>query len=250
MGTSSRYTLYAVWEIITYDISYVLGGGANNSGNPTKYNVNSDTVTLKAPTRAGYTFNGWYTDANFSNKCSTIPAGSTGDITLYASWTPNVNTVVFNSNGGSGSMGSLSLSTDETTALPNSTFTRDGYTFIGWATSEAGSVVYEDGATYTMGTNSAYTLYAIWSANENRVIFNSNGGVGDMGAQVIKTGATASLNKCTLERHGYTFIGWSTSPTGSVVYKDGDTYTMGAESEYTLYAVWEYKEVIFSWKLI
>lgn len=41
-----------------YTITYNLGGGTNNSANPTTYNVLYG-VTFSAPTRAGYTFKGW-----------------------------------------------------------------------------------------------------------------------------------------------------------------------------------------------
>ena len=54
-----KYTLYAVWEIVTYNITYNLNGGINNSTNPSKYTV-EDTFTLETPSRAGYTFAGWY----------------------------------------------------------------------------------------------------------------------------------------------------------------------------------------------
>lgn len=79
-------TLYAQWKPVTYKITYKLDGGTNNKSNPTKYNVTTKTITLKAPTQEGYEFLGWYSDKNFKHKVTKIPKGSTGNITLYAKW--------------------------------------------------------------------------------------------------------------------------------------------------------------------
>lgn len=43
----------------TYSISYNLAGGKNASGNPVSYRAGDGTITLKKPTRSGYTFLGW-----------------------------------------------------------------------------------------------------------------------------------------------------------------------------------------------
>ncbi|MBQ9729974.1 MAG: InlB B-repeat-containing protein, partial [Clostridia bacterium] len=159
-------------------------------------------------------------------------------VTLDAVWEANTNTLNFNATGGSGVMNAMSMKTDETKALTANAFTRAGYTFEGWATSENGEVVYENGANYTMGTESGYTLYAVWSINTNVLKFNANGGTGTMDALQIKTGAKKLLTENAFTKEGYVFLGWATSASGAVAYEDGAEYTMGTESEYTLYAVW------------
>ena len=82
-GSTGNKTLYAKWTAITYKITYKLNSGKNNSKNPKSYKITSSAITLKAPTRKGYTFKGWY---NGSKKVTTIKKGSTGDITLTAKW--------------------------------------------------------------------------------------------------------------------------------------------------------------------
>lgn len=94
-GNSGDITLYANWEKNTsseteYSITYILNGGTNDSGNPTTYRVDSDTIILRSPTRKGYTFVGWYRDSEFTDAITQILSGSTGDITLYAKWKSNV----------------------------------------------------------------------------------------------------------------------------------------------------------------
>ena len=235
--TTEDKTLYAKWVPITYTIAYILNGGTNGA-NPSEYTI-EHSIVLNSPSRTGYTFEGWYSDSAFNNKETVINAGTTGSKTLYAKWTPNNNIVRFNSNGGSGTMSNLTIATDSSASLTVNRFTKTGYTFVGWSTSINGAVEYTDGATYIMGTNSSYTLYAVWEANKNTVIFNSNGGSGTMSSQAIATDSSASLTANSFTKAGYTFKGWSTSESGSVEYTDGATYTMGTNSSYALYAVWE-----------
>ena len=71
-----------------YSITYELDGGTNASGNPASYTIETVTVTLKVPTKDGYTFDGWYESSNFSGTAvSGWNAGEkTENITLYAKW--------------------------------------------------------------------------------------------------------------------------------------------------------------------
>lgn len=70
---------------MTYDITYNLDGGTNAPANPETYAVGTG-VQLAAPTKDGYTFGGWFTDAAFENQVTEIPADVTGAIILYAKW--------------------------------------------------------------------------------------------------------------------------------------------------------------------
>ena len=74
-------------KIESYTITYELDGGTNAPENPAGYNVETGTITLKDPAKAGYTFEGWYMAEGFTgNAVTEIVQGSTGDITLYAKW--------------------------------------------------------------------------------------------------------------------------------------------------------------------
>lgn len=78
--TRKNATLYAKWSQ-PYKIKYVLNKGKNNKANPAKY---GGTVTLKNPTRSGYTFLGWYTDKKFKKKVTKL--SMTKNRTVYAKW--------------------------------------------------------------------------------------------------------------------------------------------------------------------
>ena len=72
-------------KIESYTITYVNVEGATNE-NPAGYNVETETITLKDPAKAGYTFEGWYKDGEFTTQVTEITQGTTGNITLYAKW--------------------------------------------------------------------------------------------------------------------------------------------------------------------
>ena len=74
-----------------YAITYNLDGGtlAYDQTNPTTYKWTWSNITLKKPIRAGYTFAGWTgSNGNTPQTTVTIPAGSHGDKTFTANWTP------------------------------------------------------------------------------------------------------------------------------------------------------------------
>lgn len=83
-GTEKMY-VYARFDVIEYEIKVNLNGGAFKEGEgiPATYTVESDTITL--PTPEGVTeFLGW---KNADGEIvSEIAKGSTGDITLTATW--------------------------------------------------------------------------------------------------------------------------------------------------------------------
>ncbi len=88
LAVSGTVSLYAKWRSVTYTVTYELGGGAQASGNPSSYTVESNDITLNDPSReGGYGFMGWYDNAAFTGgEVTTINKGSTGDKTLYAKW--------------------------------------------------------------------------------------------------------------------------------------------------------------------
>ena len=87
---AENMTITAQWTANQYAITYDLDGGTAE-GNPDTYTVETDTFTLKNPTRPGYTFTGWsgtgLTGEN--NMTVTIPKGSTGERSYTAHWRYN-----------------------------------------------------------------------------------------------------------------------------------------------------------------
>lgn len=214
----------------------------SNGGTPVEsiqVEKNSKIKAPKEPTREGYTFDGWLYG---NEKWSFIGYVVTEDMTLVASWILNGTTVVFNANGGEGEMEGLYITSGESKNLTTNTFVKSGYTFKGWSTKRNGEVEYTDGASYKASSSQEDTLYAIWEANENSLILNINDGTDEKQTITLKTDEATTLSAPTTQRKGYTFKGWSIELDGTVKYEVNAEYTMGAESTYTLYAVWEANE--------
>ncbi|MCL1976034.1 MAG: InlB B-repeat-containing protein, partial [Firmicutes bacterium] len=80
-GSTGDKEFTATWSTtpIEYNISYILNGGENDPANPATYNVTSPAITLKDPTKPGFTFVEWL-------PTNSIPSGSTGDKEFTATW--------------------------------------------------------------------------------------------------------------------------------------------------------------------
>ena len=153
--------------------------------------------------------------------------------------------VIFDPNGGEGEMADQAVYFDSTVNLNENAFTRTGYSFAGWSKTPDGKAIYVDGSYFTMA---GFELYAQWTANNYNVVFNANGGTGNMTDQTIAYDSTANLTSNAFTKTGYNFAGWATTSNGSVEYTDGDEYTMETVGGATLYAKWTANNyvVIFS----
>jgi uncharacterized repeat protein (TIGR02543 family) len=156
-GFSASVTLYAQWSAVNYSVTYDSQGGSAASGGSTTYVAGGSITFPGAPTRAGYTFDGWFEAATGGSGlgASFSPSG-TGDITFYAQWTGKKATVKYNSRGGS------TVDPDVTTVGSDITLadgpTRGGYSFLGWFEAPTGGTALD--SPYTVTEN--VTLYAHW----------------------------------------------------------------------------------------
>ena len=90
-------TFIAQWTAVTYTITYNPNGGSAVADNT--YTVEA-TFELPTTTRDGYTFAGWYDNAELSGEPVTeVTKGSTGDKTFWAKWTANKITINYYING-------------------------------------------------------------------------------------------------------------------------------------------------------
>ena len=255
MTVTGTVKLYAQWKKVKYKITYELNGGKNSSSNKTSYYVTTSDFTLKNPTRSGYAFEGWYTDAKLTKKASaTIKKGSTGDKKFYAKWTSFKYNIKFSANGGKGSMSTIKdLKDGASKTLPACKFTRSGYVFAGWNTKKDGTgTAFKDKATVkslASKKGETVTLYAQWSVKTFNVSFNANGGTGSMSKlSKVAYGKSKKLTANAFKKTGYTFAGWNTRKDGSGIAladkADIKSLACPSGSTVTLYAQWtpaEYK---------
>ena len=227
-------TLYPHWTAETYTISYTLNGG-KATGNPTSYTIESNAITLNAPTRNGYTFAGWGGTGltGTANKSVTIPKGSTGERSYTAYWTPISYPISYTLNGGTVT-GNPTSYTIESNAITLNAPTRNGYTFAGWGgtglTGTANkSVIIPKGST---GERS-YTAY--WTANGYTVTYEKNGGTITNESVYEEYTYGEGLTLPIPTRDGYIFLGWyenadlSGNPVESITADDTGNRTFYAK---------------------
>lgn len=222
---AQNITLYAQWKVRSYSVNFDSNGGSAVASQSVKYGSKASRPT--DPTRAGHTFQGWYTARSGGSKYD-FGTAVTGDVTLYAHWSVNSYTLTFDGNGGKPSEASRTVAYGgQYGSLP--TATRTGYAFQGWYTARDGGTKVSPST--TMGAADT-TLYARWSVNSYTVSFDSDGG-SNVPAQKVRYGSKAS-RPADPTRAGHTFQGWYTSRDGGSKYDFGTAVT----GDVTLHAHW------------
>ena len=242
---AANVTLYAIWGL-TRTVTYNVNGGTGSVPAPASYGSGATVTVLftPLPTRTGQVFAGWSTSTTGSALYTVIGTKTfviSANTTLNAVWVTSGTafTVAFNGNGSmSGTMAIESFVVGTAKTLTTRTYNRTNYTFLGWATSTTGPVVYTNGQSITVTAN--LTLYAIWASNTVTVSFNASGGTGTMANQSFTYGASAkALSANAFAFTGLTFQGWATTAGGPVVYTNSQSLSLvSATTTLTLYAVW------------
>ncbi len=154
--------------VTTYTVTYNSNGGTTVSSQSVKSGAKATKPA--DPTRAGYSFDGWFSDSALT-KAFNFDTAITSNITLYAKWTENITpvttyTVTFNSNGGS-AITTQTIDAGGKVTRPNNP-TKTGYTFDAWYKNEALTEAYDFNAAVTANL----TLYAKWNINTFSVTFS------------------------------------------------------------------------------
>ena len=246
-GSTKRETIPPL--PIEYTVSYDANGGSGAPASQTKIQDKALTLSSTKPTRNGYSFVGWATSKS-ATSAQYQPGGSytaNAAVTLYAVWKANTYPVSYDANGGSGAPANQNKIHDKALTLSSAKPTRNGYSFVGWATSKsAASAQYQPGGTYT--ANAAVTLYAVWNVTVYTVSYDANGGSGAPASQNKIHDKALTLSSAKPTRSGYSFVGWATSKSAtSAQYQPGGSYT--ANAAVTLYAVWKVNAPAYTAKM-
>jgi len=233
--SAAGYLFYAQWSPIVYQFTFNSLGGSTD---PVRMDSTiGQLVTMPSPgTKAGYTFAGWSADGGSTLylQGASYLVGTSGQA-FSAQWIPRVYRVTYDWQGGISL--TPTVSDDYTVgtgdmALPtarNSGYSRDGFTFSGWAATPGGAVV-----SGYQPTGDA-VLYAVWTDGAVTITYDSKGGTLVPGSVTITRGTQLTLP--TPVRSNFTFVGWFDAPTGgSSVGNAGAVLTPTASS--TLYARW------------
>jgi uncharacterized repeat protein (TIGR02543 family) len=153
-------TVYAKW-INLYTVTFDAEGGSPATQTRTVIHGGTlGTNTPSAPTKTGYTFEGWYTAKNGGGSAFIADTIITSGLTVYAKWAVTQYTVTLDADGGSPATQTRTVIHGGTlgTNTPSAP-TRAGYTFEGWYTAKNGG-----GSVFTADTTVTgnITVYAKW----------------------------------------------------------------------------------------
>ena len=181
---AENMTVTAQWRVNRYTITYDLDRGTADD-NPTGYTVETETFTLKNPTRPGYIFSGWSGTGltGEDNLTVTIPKGSTGNRSYTAHWRYNGGYRYYTIKATAGAGGSIS---------PNGNVSvREGSDRTFTITPDKGYAVSNvkiDGK--SIGAVRSYTFENVRHAHTIEVIFMKAGGNPQTGVFVdVATGS-------------------------------------------------------------
>ena len=220
---SSNITIYAKWDINTYEVSFDSDGGTEIDSQIINY---GEKVTKPInPEKEGFTFVGWYADSSLTTRYSFNNLIS-DDTIIYAKWNINKYTVKFETSGGS-IVSSQKVEYEKTVTKPAEP-TKTGNTFVGWYIDSSLSREFDFDTLIVENT----IIYAKWDINTYEVSFNSNGGT-EIDSQIINYGEKVT-KPTDPEKEGYTFDGWYTSSYFITSYD----FTKAVTKDLKLYAKW------------
>ena len=222
-------TVVAGFTPISYTLTYNLAGGSVASANPASYTIESAAFTLNNPTKTGYNFTGWKLNGEGEAMMEvTIAAGSTGNKSYTATWTPIVYDIELTLNGGTAD--NPSSYTIESAAITLTNPTKTGYTFKGWKLNGEGDAMMT--VTITQGSTGHLAYTATWQINQYTITFNSNGGSAiDPITQDYATEVEAPANPT---RTGYTFAGWLPEVPATIPAENKTCVAQWTINQYTI----------------
>jgi len=234
----------------SYTVVFLPNGGNGDMENSIRRHGTAQSLAENAFYKEGYSFAGWaraYSSevAEFTDRQNVTNLARTDGATirLYAIWRVHSFTVVYDANGGDGTMGDsvFRLNNEEQNLSPNA-FSNEPDIFLGWARSPDGLVEFRDGGSVkdlNAEDGEVITLYARWGRGTFTVIFHANEGIGTVpAAQTVNAGSDITIpDGGELFRIGYAFTAWNTRADGTgITFDVGDTYT--PTRNVTLYAIW------------
>ncbi|MCM1169723.1 MAG: InlB B-repeat-containing protein [Bacteroides sp.] len=210
-GSTGNKTFTAQWEIIDYTITYAnVNTGENPTANPATYTVETPTLTLRNPERAGY--NGSWGEGN------TVAKGSIGNKIFTAVWTPIEYTITYNLGSGINHEGNPATYNVESPNITIQEPTRKGYLFKGW----------KEGTRIATGSTGNKTFTAQWEIIDYTIAYaNVNTGENPTANPAIYTVETPTFTLRNPERAGY---------NGS--WSEGNTVAKGSIGNKTFTAEW------------
>ena len=221
--------LNASWQIGKYTLSYVTGFD-NLTQNDKVLDYDTAYGSLPELSEEGYTFLGWYTQADGGTKVTADDKISDANVKIYAHWKINQYTLSYDTNTTESVYGATKVDFKSSNTLPVPT--KKGYTFLGWydGSTLIGSV---SGGKYTpkdyVMPAKDVTLIGKWSINSYKLKYNT--GFDDITLNDKTLDYNTQYGELpVLTRDGYTFHGWKNSNKETV---NADTVIFDSDVQLT-----------------
>ena len=248
-SASNSVDLYAGWEANVYELAYESGVGAAVATKEVAYEANIGAASLPELAKDGYTFDGWYLDAQRLNQATAQTKMALGGMTLYAKWTAHTLTIIYDGNGATGGSQESSERTYDVNSeawknLPGTSgFTKTNYHFTGWKV-QGGDAIAELSVDHFAAATGELHLVAQWAGNTINLIYDTNGkeatGMPATATPTFGQSGYAAIAEDNPSFAKYRFDGWYRNANGTgarvTALADTDFATNGADL--TLYAKW------------
>ena len=226
-----------VFVLHTYSVDYWLNGGYFDGAVQTGFTVESGTLELPVPEKAGQIFEGWYLSADYSGEPVERIVCEAADVVLYAKWSTPSFTIRYELGGG------ILYEENPTIVTAAEAFVlfapiREGYLFLGWFDRPENGTRYESVGGETAAN---LTLYALWQQTDAQftIYYECDGTLMGENPASVGAGEVHKLNGAF--KAGYTFLGWNTQADGGGEYVE---YLYGVDDTLHLYAIFEPKEYV------
>ncbi|MEU9890398.1 InlB B-repeat-containing protein [Sphaerisporangium sp. NPDC051011] len=225
---------YAATNPANYHSITVTSGGHGSASADFAATGPGTKVSLTQNATTGYHFAGWQVQSpsGLTISSDNTFAMPTTDVSVRATFDPNVYTVHFVGNGADGgSTPDQKIGYDQSTPLTANSYTRTGAGFVGWATSPTGPVVYRDGESVSnlaVADGATVTLYARWRGTGQHLVSFGTGahGTATASADSVTPGGTVTLTPAPTT--GYHLAGWQVETPAGLTVNANNTFTMPA----------------------
>ena len=248
LGTTNIGKMYdypnSQWIAYTYDVKVTFNANGHGTAPTAKTVLKGETVTAPtAPTATGYTFGGWYKEANCTNAFD-FNTAITADITLYAKWTEKTYSLTFQHDGhGTIKVGGTTVNSGSTASV-NHVNTKTlvatantGYNFSSWTLSGSNTSAVTIGSTSTASTtikatNTGATVTANFTPKTYTITLDANGGASNGSATATYNSSSVSIASHPT-RTDYRCNGYFTAATDGTLVLNTDGTLAKSVSGYT-----------------
>ena len=229
-------------EVTTqYEVSFDTDGGSEVPAQLIGYNQTA--TEPENPTKAGFSFEGWYTDSTYATAFDFTNTKITEATTIYAKWKQDTFTVTWYASDNATAHHTDTVASGAGVTAPSTNPVKDDtdewkYTFLGWNTDSAATEAMD---LTTVIVSSDLEFYPIYSSTKQTytVTWENEDGTENVEYGVTPTYDSATPTKASTEDKVFTFDTWSpavSAVTGDITYtatyKEATrTYTVTFETE-------------------